>query len=136
MEKDDLINIPTKDKFQISERFFGKISIEIANIITNDNVNYIIHAKIFGIISKGFLDIGIINPPNEEIWEPDPNSFDFSRLKGHLELDNTVYESKWEFSVSGQHVDNFKLYLLVYEDTLNTYESRRVVAGYRLVPTK
>jgi class 3 adenylate cyclase len=134
MSQEDLINIPTTDKFHVSERFFGNVTIEYANIFTNDNINYVIHSKIFGVISKGFLDILIITPPNTESWEADPSSFDHTNLKGTLELNNAAYESKWEFTIPPQYVSNFKLYLLVYEDTLNTYEKRRVVAGCRLVP--
>ena len=120
--------------FNLSVKFRNKIKIvalKLPNIIKGDNI---VDIEVRGTVYKGFLDLFVRDSEGNDLWFPDPGTWNNITDQGMLELKNEYKSSGWSFKIPDYIKKNFKVYVLVFEDSDgNTWDKRKVATGVEVV---
>jgi hypothetical protein len=124
--------------FNLSNKFHNKVKIKKAllpDIIKDIDLD--IYVEIFGTVSKGFLDLFIRDSENNDLWFPDEGTWDKNNDQGSLELKDSYKSCRWSFKIPDYAKKNFRIYVLVFEDSDgHTLDKRKVVTGVEVLINK
>ncbi len=126
----------TKFKFNLPSKFEDRVTIVNVYISTiKKNENTSIKVTLSGTISKGFLDLFIRDSYDNDFWFPDINYWNNIKDEGMLDLNNETKLCEWSFKLSDYAKGNFRIFVLIFEDSDgNTYDKRKVVTGVEVLP--
>jgi hypothetical protein len=116
--------------FNLSHKFRNKVKIQTVRLPDIFRNEYqIISAEISGTISKGFIDLFIRDSENNDFWFPDEETWNKNKDEGKLELNNGYKYCSWSFTIPDYSKENFRIYVLVFEDSDGNTRDKRKVAG-------
>lgn len=108
-----------------------KIDVEISEWRCPENIErgkpFLVYAKISGSIKNGFLDFMFKETEDKRYWFPDPEKYNESARRGHLNLENDSYENEWKAQIPNEIKPGiYSVFMGVYEDfeTGTTYNRR------------
>ena len=104
------------------------IEYEIPKMYSRDGSNEV-YARIKGTANNAFLDLLVIDPDNNQYWNPDPLSYDSALDKGTAKIKDEDYSSRWIFYIpSNARTGKYKALVLLYEDLLEPTKIRQAIA--------
>jgi hypothetical protein len=131
LSKDEFVkfnfNMPSKygDRILISE-------VCLSPIEKSKEIN--IKVILTGTISKGFLDLFILDSVNNPLWFPDPNYWDGIKDEGRLTMNNEQKLCEWSVVLPDYLKRTFRTFILLFEDSDgNTQDKRKIVDGVEIL---
>ena len=109
----------------------GRASIiesEIPKVYSRGGANEVF-ARVKGTANNAFLDLLVIDPDNNQYWNPDPRSYDSALDKGTAMINDGEYSSRWIFNIpSNARTGKYKALILLYEDLFEPTKTRQAIA--------